>query len=213
MAAIRPPVEVLAGDAPDAVAGIRGDFALLDAGLSAVRVWRCARTAVVLGVSRDLAVEVNDDECRLRAVAVLRRASGGGTVLLGPGTVQYAFVVPHPFASSPPSLDAIKRAGNDAVRRALARAGLDAALECDPSGDLRTGDRKVGGLAMRRHRDATLLHGTLLVQTDLAAVDALLRHPQREPAWRQGRSHRDFLANLGPVDLDAFAATLESPIP
>jgi lipoate-protein ligase A len=67
----------------------------------------------------------------------------------------------------------------------------------------------VGGLALRRHRHATLLHGTLLVDADLEQIAALLKHPVLEPKWRQGRSHLAFLANLGRLDVAAFTNALK----
>ncbi len=209
MTAARAPVEVLYGEAADAVRGIEGDFAMLEAGRAGARVWTCSATAAVLGVSRDAEAEVNADECRRRGVALLRRASGGGTVVVGPGTVQYAILLPHLAGDAALSLGAAKSESNDAVRDALARCGVDAKLTSDASGDLRIGDRKVGGLALRRHRDATLVHGTLLMSADLELIGAILRHPAREPEWRRGRPHAEFLASLGRFDVDAFARELK----
>jgi lipoate---protein ligase len=203
----RPPVELLFGESRDAMGGLEGDFALLDAAGTDARAWTCREPAVVLGISRDAGIEVDEDACRRRGVALLRRGSGGGTVAIGPGTVQYAIVLAH-GAATPPSITEAKRTCNDFVREALRRTGIRESLEPDPSGDLRLGDRKAGGLALRRHRDATLVHGTLLAAADLALVAEVLRHPASEPAWRRGRSHGDFLANLGAFDADAFASAL-----
>ncbi len=204
----RAPVEVLCGDGGDAAAGVEADFAMLGRAEAAAGVWTCRTTAVVLGASRDRAAEVHDEECARRGVAVLRRASGGGTVVIGPGTLQYAMVLPHPPGKEPPTITAVQRTCNAIVRQALARAGAPAAVSSDDSGDLVAGDRKVGGLALRRRREATLLHGTLLVDADLELVASLLRHPQREPAWRRGRPHREFLANLGFFQERVFARAL-----
>ena len=41
-----------------------------------------------------------------------------------------------------------------------------------------------------------LVHGTLLVDFDYELAEAVLKHPPREPAYRQGRFHRDFLTTL-----------------
>ncbi len=207
----RPAVEVLSGEAADAVRGIEADFALLEAARTSSRVWTCGAPAVVLGISRDAAVEVDADECVRRGVALVRRASGGGTVAIGAGTVQYAIVFAH-AADEPPSITDAKSRSNDIVRAALSHAGVGAALDADPSGDLLLGDRKAGGLALRRHRSATLVHGTLLASADLGLIAAVLRHPASEPAWRRGRSHRDFLANLGEIDVDAFARALRQSL-
>lgn len=204
----RVPVQVLSGDGSDALAGLEADFTMLDAGIAAARAWTCRSVAVVLGVSRDLHAEVDTDACRTRGAAILRRSSGGGTVVIGPGTLQWALVIPHDEGMEPPSLDAAKGSANAAVRRALAAAGAGIALDDDPWGDLCAGDRKVGGLAIRRQRAATLVHGTLLTTADIANIAALLKHPQREPAWRRGRPHGDFLARLGAVDPLLFSAAL-----
>jgi lipoate---protein ligase len=208
---MRPAVEIVRGNAPTVVAGIEGDFAMLaEPCRQAARVWRCAESAIVLGVSRDADAEIDAPEAAARGMAVLRRASGGGTVVLGPGTLQYAILVPHPDPA--PAIDAIKQACNRAVCEALAASGIDAALESDCSGDLRMGSHKIGGVALRRRREATLLHGTLLVTADLAEIAAVLRHPEREPAWRCGRPHLEFLATLGQFDHDRFESTLHDAI-
>jgi lipoate---protein ligase len=212
MIASRAPVEVLLGDAADVVRGIEGDFALLEEGRRASRAWTCTSTAVVLGVGRTSSGDVDEAECRARGAALLRRASGGGTVVIGPGTLQYAFVLPHEAGREPPGLGDVKRLCNEAVCAALRACGV-AAVETEPSGDLRCGDRKVGGVALRRHRDATMLHGTLLLEADLQVVAALLRHPSREPAWRKGRSHLAFLAGLGHIDEATFAEALRAVAP
>ncbi|MFN2377220.1 MAG: hypothetical protein ABR538_11830 [Candidatus Binatia bacterium] len=207
MTAPRPPVEVLLGNAPEAAREIALDFEMLEMAAegAAVRAWTCRTTTVVLGVSRDVAEEVDARECERRGVAILRRASGGGTVVIAEGTVQYAFLLPHDEATT---IGEVKALCNAMVKRALGESGIATALETDPSGDLRTGDRKVGGLALRRRRDATMLHGTLLADADLEGIAALLRHPAREPAWRQGRPHLDFLANLGPFAFESFLRSL-----
>jgi lipoate-protein ligase A len=198
---------VLFGHAPEAERGIAGDFEMLGAARTAARVWTCREPAVVLGISRDPALEVDAGECRRRGVALLRRASGGGTVAIGPGTVQYAIVFEHDDAG-PPSITQAKLRSNDLVRDALVRAGVHATLDIEPSGDLRLGNRKAGGLALRRHRDATLVHGTLLASPDFGLVSAVLRHPVSEPDWRRGRAHEDFLAGLGHIEVHAFADAL-----
>lgn len=205
----RTPVEVLSGRAAGVVHGIEGDFAMLDRARPGVRVWTCNQSAVVLGVSRSVSLEVHEQECARRGVAIVRRASGGGTVVVGPGTVQYAFVFPHEAGREPPSLGEVRQRCNTAVVRALAEAGVTEPVGTDRSGDLHIDDRKVGGLALRRQRDATLLHGTLLVQPDLEMIAAVLRHPLREPEWRRGRPHAEFLRALGAIDREAFARALE----
>jgi lipoate-protein ligase A len=63
--------------------------------------------------------------------------------------------------------------------------------------DIVLGTRKVSGNAQRRGRRALLHHGTLLYDFDVRCLERYLAEPERQPAYRCGRSHADFVANLG----------------
>src|SRR5258708_2530947 len=69
---------------------------LLDAeagGAQTLRVWRWPTAAVVLGAGGKLTDDVHEDACAADAVPILRRSSGGGTVLLGPGCLLYSIIL------------------------------------------------------------------------------------------------------------------------
>jgi len=214
----RPSVEVLVASS---VIGCRSaletDFALLDrveedGAPAAVRVWTCSAATVVIGVGQDPAREVDLEHCRCRGTGVLRRASGGGAVVIGPGTVQYAFALPYALSPSLSDIGASKLLCNSMLTNALARCGIGAGLHADHGGDLRIGDRKAGGLALRRRRRAMLLHGTILAQADIEELARTLRHPSREPGYRSGRAHEDFLVNLGAIDEAQLEAELAASL-
>lgn len=177
------------------------DEALLDAanagGLTVpvVRTWQAEQPAVVVGSSSRLADEVDLPTCQRLGVPVLRRTSGGATVVLGPGCVMWTVVTPH---AEPPPIDAIHAAMLDPLAAALALAGRPVSRQgtSDLTVSLPEGIRKVSGNALRVRRRGVLYHGTLLDDFPLALIGQLLRHPPREPAYRQQRSHDAFLANL-----------------
>jgi len=54
-----------------------------------------------------------------------------------------------------------------------------------------------------------LYHGTLLDAFDLDLISRVLRHPPREPGYRDGRPHATFLANLG-LGADRLAAVVRA---
>jgi lipoate-protein ligase A len=148
---------------------------------------------------------VNLDYCRSEKIPILRRPSGGRSVLIGPGTLQYSFTLPYRLAEELASIAGSKRFCN---RVLIAGLGLPCKIDEDDSGDLTTGGRKFAGLALKRRKSAMLLHGTLLEDADLEKIAVALQHPSREPAYRGGRGHLEFLANIGAID----AATLESTV-
>jgi lipoate-protein ligase A len=55
---------------------------------------------------------------------------------------------------------------------------------------------KFSGNSQRRHRRFLLFHGTFLLDFNLSLVNELLPMPSKQPNYRKGRTHVDFLANL-----------------
>jgi len=171
-----------------------------------VRTWMADEPTVVVGSSSRIDQEVDRAACRAAGVGIVRRPSGGLTVVLGPGCVMWSVVAPLPAGPAPaierlhagllgPLAEALSAAGRPVVRRGLSD------LAVAGSG----GERKVSGNALRVRRGCVLYHGTLLDRFDLDLIARLLRHPPREPDYRAGRAHGSFLANLelGRAAIDA----------
>ncbi len=151
-----------------------------------LRFWESPTPCVVLGRSGKLHEEVNVEACRRNGVPILRRASGGGAVLLGPGCLNFALLLP---------LDEfrdVRLSYLTILRPAAAALGVDVA----GISDLAVCGRKISGNAQRRGRRALLHHGTILYDFDAALMDRYLRQPSRSPAYRNGRPHAAFVANL-----------------
>ncbi|QEH36293.1 putative lipoate-protein ligase A [Aquisphaera giovannonii] len=125
---------------------------------------------------------------------VLRRSSGGGTVLIGPGALNVTVVLPSDAA---PGLATVEGAqGYVMGRLAGALSAPGRPVRVLGSGDLTVDGRKVAGSAQRRLRSWFLVHASILYQFDLGRIDRYLKVPLRQPAYREGRSHADFLSNL-----------------
>jgi lipoate-protein ligase A len=59
-----------------------------------LRFWESAEYFVVVGYANKVAAEVNQAACAEMNVPILRRCSGGGTVLQGPGCLNYSLILP-----------------------------------------------------------------------------------------------------------------------
>jgi lipoate-protein ligase A len=163
-----------------------------------VRTWMATEHVIVLGSSCRLEDEVDAEACRDLGVRVVRRPSGGGTVILGPGCLMWSVVTHHP--SGAPPIERIHAAMLDPLAAALSAVAPREIVRRGQS-DLAMGgaddERKVSGNALRVRRHGVLYHGTLLDSFDLDLMPRVLRHPPREPAYRGSRPHAAFLANLG----------------
>src|SRR5918995_6300671 len=69
------------------------DDRLLDERCETLRFWESPANFVVLGRSGRVDEEVDVTACKAVGIPVLRRSSGGGTVLQGPGCLNYALVL------------------------------------------------------------------------------------------------------------------------
>jgi lipoate---protein ligase len=159
-----------------------------------VRFWEPGDYAVVLGASRRLRDEVRIEACRNDRVPILRRSSGGGTVVIGPGALNVAVVLPQTAAPGLSAVDAAQCYVVERIAESIRRAGRPVAVV--GHGDLVLGDRKCGGSAQRRMKRWFLVHCSILYQFPIERFDRYLAIPERQPAYRQGRPHHEFVTNL-----------------
>ncbi len=159
-----------------------------------LRIWEPSRPAVVLGASCRLHEDVRVEACRAEGVAIARRSSGGGTVVLGPGTLNVTILLPANAAQGLGAVDRAHRYVLDRIASAIRVHGP--AVEVLGLGDLTLNRRKFSGSAQRRLRNHFFVHATILYDFPLDRVSRYTALPRRQPAYRDGRSHEDFLTNL-----------------
>ncbi|MBI2871350.1 MAG: lipoate--protein ligase family protein [Candidatus Omnitrophica bacterium] len=160
-----------------------------------IRLWEAASPFVVLGYSNKIRREVNLDSCRRLKIPILRRITGGGAVVQGPGCLNYALILrtagSGPFSSAPGANCFILKRLIEILRPVLGRY-----IALEGSTDLTLGGLKFSGNAQRRKKRFLLFHGTFLLHFDLALIEKVLRYPSNPPRYRNGRPHREFLTNL-----------------
>ncbi len=187
-------------------------------GQSRVRVYRPERALVVLGAGSRPEREVDLDACAADGIPVLRRRGGGCAVLLDPGCVVVAAVTSGaPFGQHRRHFAAFAAW----LIQGLERMGLPGVAQAGTS-DLALGERKVGGACLHRFRDLLDYSVSLLVTPDVERTSRCLRHPPREPAYRRGRPHAEFMGSLGAharalgapelADPETFAARLRAAL-
>lgn len=188
------------------------DEALLDEAerrgqpLELLRFWESPRPFVVLGYSSKIDEETHRDACRRAGIPILRRTSGGAAVMAGPGCLMYALVLSYTLR---PQLQDLGEAHRTVMGRLCsALEPLASGIEHRGTCDLALDGRKVSGNSLRCRRWHLLYHGTLLYRFPLEMLDEYLGTPPRQPDYRHGRKHREFVANLSvePAALKAAIA-------
>lgn len=165
-----------------------------------LRFWEWAESAIVLGAGGSIAIDVNEETTRAHGVPVHRRASGGGTVLLGRGCLLFSLVLKYERAAELRDVNASYRWILGRIQNALRTV---APVEFAGISDLAVGGMKVSGNSQQRKARHVLHHGTLLYAFDLPLIQRYLNPPERQPAYRKERDHSSFVANL-PADAPAL---------
>lgn len=164
-----------------------------------IRLWESAGHFVVLGAGSPIRSEVNLSACEADDIPVLRRISGGGTVLQGPGCLNYTIVLDRENRTGLDTIVGTNSFVLGKIGEAIVRCGHDQPAIQGIS-DLTNGPLKFSGNAQRRRKRFVLFHGTILHNFDLELISKYLGNPEKMPDYREARDHRSFLMNL---DVDA----------
>jgi len=185
---------------PSPAENLAADEALLDAceaGASGelLRFWEPTEPFVVVGYANKIASEINVPACQRRNIAILRRCSGGGTVVQMPGGLNYSLLLKITEDGPTQSITSANQSIMERNRQALATATGQPVVVRGHT-DLVIGDKKFAGNSQRRRRNYLLFHGTILLAGDLNLISELLLMPSLEPDYRGNRPHLDFVMNL-----------------
>jgi len=183
----------------EAEKNISYDRALLESAESgasgeALRFWEAREFFIVLGRISEARRDIKIENAKQDAIETVRRISGGGTVLQGPGCLNYSLVISY---GRNPLLKNIKKSYEIILNRicaALGRLNVRAAFE--PVSDMALGGKKFSGNAQARKRKYMLHHGTLLYNFPMEKIERYLTIPKEQPPYRRNRAHRHFLTNI-----------------
>ena len=193
---------------PSPAANLALEEALLDAAETGqsgevLRFWESPTHFVVVGYANKVASEVNVAACEAKGIPILRRCSGGGTVVQGPGCLNYAVILRITETGPTRSISAANQYVMERVRAGIQSAigNRQSAISIQGHTDLALGNLKFSGNAQRRRKNFLLFHGTLLLNFDLPLISELLNMPSLQPDYREDRTHEQFIMNLNlPTD-------------
>lgn len=143
---------------------------------------------VIIGRNQVLEAEVNMAYCLGHGVQVYRRKSGGGCVYADRGNLMISVVT---------GVCGAETAFESYLRRLngfLSGLGFDSSLS--GRNDILVEGRKVSGNALQLLPDKSIVHGTLLYDTDLDALECAIRPPVEKLARHGIMSVRQRVANL-----------------
>ena len=139
-----------------------------------------SQPTVSLGRFQKIAEAVDVAACRARGVAVVRRRSGGGTIYTDSGQILFALISSRSVLGEDATGSFARVCA--AVADSLTSLGVDARYR--PVNDVEVRGKKISGSAQLRRRGSVLHHGSVLVNTDLETMDAVLINTSIAPSDR-----------------------------
>lgn len=145
--------------------------------------------AIVMGISGKKEELVNCETATQSGIPLIKRFSGGGTVIVDENTLFVTFICEKELHDFPAYPEPIMR-WTEEIYKEFFPSGF--ALQ---ENDYVFGDRKFGGNAQYIKKKRWLHHTSFLWDYAPQRMEHLL-HPRKTPAYRQARPHADFLCKL-----------------
>jgi lipoate-protein ligase A len=172
------------------------------------------QTSIVMGMSGKANLMLNTDKVINENIQVLRRYTGGGTVVVDHSTVFITLIMNSFHAECQPYPREIMTWTEDmiygpAFKNLLTSSSSSSSSAVEPewsfklrendyifqqNGGLRS-DKKIGGNAQTITKDRWVHHTSFLWDFDPLNMD-YLQIPAKRPAYRRDRPHTDFITNL-----------------
>lgn len=176
--------------------------------LPAMELWQPDQVYVVLGRSNQPESSVFMDRVVADDVVLLKRPSGGESVVLTPATLVVAFA---------DSLERFPVARqffafcNSVLLDAFAGVGIEGLSQRGIS-DISQNGMKIVGSSMYKGSDRLFYHAVINVAELPGTIAWYLKHPSREPDYRVGRRHEDFIISLRQLGFRGSFEELEKVI-
>ncbi|OGX10157.1 MAG: hypothetical protein A2Y06_00080 [Omnitrophica WOR_2 bacterium GWA2_37_7] len=161
-----------------------------------LRLWESPDYFVVLGRISKEDEDVNSLNVKKDNIKVIRRSSGGGTVLQGKGCLNFSLILSKDKRKELSDLKSSYQYILNKVINVLKRLNVDAVFY--PISDIAIAGTKmkISGNAQKRGRNFILHHGTVLYDLDIKKIEEYLLVPKNMPEYRQKRNHDEFVANI-----------------
>ena len=140
-----------------------------------LRIWR-NREAIVIGYMRNVEDEVNVELANKWGIPIIRRFTGGGAVYHDLGNINYTIAI-KPREKIEKPVDYMYSELLNGILLALRKLGLNPYVE--NINDIVVNGRKVSGTAATLFWNIAFLHGSLLVNTNLEKLKAVLKIPPK----------------------------------
>ena len=155
-------------------------------------LWIPDKTYIVLGASNKPDNSIVESLVLQDNISVLKRRTGGQTVMLTPKNLIISAIITDENIVKPKD---VFNKFNDLIIKAIEQ---DHFVNFSTKGisDIAIGEMKIMGSSMYRNREKLFYHAVLNFDESPETFQKYLTHPSKEPDYRIGRSHAEFVTSL-----------------
>ena len=145
-----------------------------------------------MGQSNKPESSLNVEEVIKDSITVTKRPSGGETVILSPKTIVVSAVTLDNYTLPPRHFFQFY---NETILAALTNLGIKNISHKGIS-DLAVDNKKILGSSIYRRKEKLFYHAVINYSESSEIIEKYIAHPKREPDYRKGRNHSDFVTSL-----------------
>lgn len=168
------------------------DIQLMNEATNKFLLWIPDKSYIVLGASNKAKDAVNEEPTLQDNITVLKRRTGGQTVMLTPNNLIISAVITDESVMKPKD---VFNSFNKHIIGAIAKKHA-AKFATRGISDIAIGELKILGSSMYRGRGYLFYHAVLNFNEPSTTFQKYLKHPNNEPDYRKGRLHHQFVTSL-----------------
>ena len=168
------------------------DIELLNEESNKFLLWIPDKTYIILGASNKAHISVEESLALKDNITVMKRRTGGQTVMLTPNNLIISAVITDESVMKPKD---VFNNFNDIIIGAIEKDHNEK-FSTRGISDIALGDKKIMGSSMYRGKGKLFYHAVLNYNEPPATFQKYLKHPSIEPDYRKGRMHDEFVTTL-----------------
>jgi len=186
--------------------------------MNVLRFWK-SDSAVVMGIFQCVHKEVNLQFCKESNISIARRFTGGGAVYQDTGNLNFTICADQKETFVKRTLPELYEVFIGGIAESLQERGIPAVFDPHRS-CLRIRGKKITGTAGWVKQGVSFIHGTMLIDSNLKALNQSLNVPDGQPPHSRDRkircmeSKRDTVTNISneigfrPTDIEIQTAII-----
>ena len=168
------------------------DFDIFNATESTFKIWIPDNTYIVLGAANNAEDSLNIENVISDNIPVMKRKSGGMAVVLSPKTIVIASLWYGQYLNQPKE---IFYQTNSIIIQSLEKLRIKG-LSQQGISDIAINEKKILGSSIYKSKDKIFYHAVLNYAENTKTFERYLKHPKREPEYRKGRNHNEFVTSI-----------------